>query len=78
MCDNSVERINASEGRIAELETELAFTKRQLEKYENPSILLGDVYSSAPYWRERCLKAENELNVLRCIYADSRNREASK
>jgi len=58
------------------LETEIAFLKRELEEYRNPDILFGmDKYHSAKYWRDRCLKAENNLDALKVMYADFRNKK---
>lgn len=62
--------------RVEELEKELAHAQHELELYKNPDVFLFDKYDSAPYWRERCLRAENELGVLKVIHADLRNQQA--
>ena len=63
---------------VEELEKELAFLRREIELYKNPDALGIDLYYSAKYWRDRCLKAENNLDAVKCMYADFRNRQAKK
>lgn len=60
---------------LVKLETEIAYLKRELELYKNPDAIDGDLYYSAKYWRDRCLKSENELNCLRVKNDDIGNRK---
>lgn len=60
---------------IDELQKELAQVKKELEQYQQPDALGNDLYYSAKYWRDRCLRAENQLDVLKVICEDNGTRQ---
>ena len=68
----------AENSRIEKLQEELDNVKRELAQYQQPDALENDLYYSAKYWRDRCLKAETQLDVLKIINEDIGNRQRAK